>query len=143
MRITHRAIIAVAVLLPLLASCAGAPPRHVDARAPGLEIPTEIGYVVIDLADGTVLEAHDADRPFIPASTTKLVTALVALQVLGPDYRFQTSIQAVGEVRGGTMTGDHPFLPGNAKLVPINAIDQETIDWLHKSFKTHVTKGKN
>lgn len=36
------------------------------------------------------------DTPFIPASILKISTALVALQVLGPDYRFRTEFYLDG-----------------------------------------------
>ena len=34
--------------------------------------------------------AQNADEPFVPASVTKIVTAWLALEVLGGDYHFQT-----------------------------------------------------
>jgi D-alanyl-D-alanine carboxypeptidase/D-alanyl-D-alanine-endopeptidase (penicillin-binding protein 4) len=40
--------------------------------------------------DGRPVVAHNADVPVIPASTHKLIVAAVALEVLGPDYRFTT-----------------------------------------------------
>jgi D-alanyl-D-alanine carboxypeptidase/D-alanyl-D-alanine-endopeptidase (penicillin-binding protein 4) len=59
---------------------------------------------------GNELIARNADQPFVPASVTKIVTAWVALEVLGPDYRFETRFyldkDRVLYVRGG---GD-PFL---------------------------------
>ncbi len=39
-----------------------------------------------------VIEGLNADTAFIPASTIKLVTCLAALNILGPDYRFQTKL---------------------------------------------------
>ena len=54
--------------------------------------------------------AQNADEPFVPASVTKIVTAWLALEVLGADYRFETRFylddKRVLYVRGG---GD-PFL---------------------------------
>ena len=54
--------------------------------------------------------AQNADKPFVPASIAKIVTAWLALEVLGADYRFQTRFyldnKRVLYVRGG---GD-PFL---------------------------------
>ena len=65
-------------------------------------------YVVDE--KGNELIAQNADKPFVPASVTKLVTAWLALEVLGPDYRFETKFyldkNRVLYVRGG---GD-PFL---------------------------------
>ena len=61
-------------------------------------------------ADGKELVAQNADEPFVPASVTKIVTAWLALQVLGADYRFETRFyldsKRVLYVHGG---GD-PFL---------------------------------
>jgi D-alanyl-D-alanine carboxypeptidase/D-alanyl-D-alanine-endopeptidase (penicillin-binding protein 4) len=68
------------------------------------------GLVLVMDADGNELVAQNADKPFVPASVTKIVTAWLALEVLGSDYRFQTSFylddKRVLYVRGG---GD-PFL---------------------------------
>ncbi len=36
------------------------------------------------------LFAHNADRPYVPASILKIITTGVALEFLGPDYRFKT-----------------------------------------------------
>ncbi|WP_305907633.1 D-alanyl-D-alanine carboxypeptidase [Methylomarinum sp. Ch1-1] len=47
------------------------------------------GLVVLDSGGRTVLADH-ADRPLIPASTTKLATAWMALRQWGEDYRFRT-----------------------------------------------------
>ncbi len=64
---------------------------------------------VVDTA-GKELVAQNADEPFIPASVTKIVTAWLAMETLGPDYRFETRFylddKRVLYVRGG---GD-PFL---------------------------------
>ena len=68
------------------------------------------GLVLVMDAEGNELVAQNADEPFVPASVTKIVTAWVAMEVLGGDYRFQTSFylddNRVLYVRGG---GD-PFL---------------------------------
>jgi D-alanyl-D-alanine carboxypeptidase/D-alanyl-D-alanine-endopeptidase (penicillin-binding protein 4) len=68
------------------------------------------GLVLVMDADGNALVAQNADEPFVPASVTKIVTAWLAMEVLGGDYRFQTSFYLdkarVLHVRGG---GD-PFL---------------------------------
>jgi D-alanyl-D-alanine carboxypeptidase/D-alanyl-D-alanine-endopeptidase (penicillin-binding protein 4) len=68
------------------------------------------GLVLVMDAEGNELVAQNADEPFVPASVTKIVTAWLAMEVLGGDYRFQTRFYLDGDrvlyVRGG---GD-PFL---------------------------------
>jgi serine-type D-Ala-D-Ala carboxypeptidase/endopeptidase (penicillin-binding protein 4) len=65
--------------------------------------------LVVD-AEGNELVAQNADEPFVPASVTKIVTAWLAMEVLGGDYRFETRFYLDHKralyVRGG---GD-PFL---------------------------------
>src|SRR5579872_2140768 len=65
--------------------------------------------LVVD-AKGNELLAQNADEPFVPASVTKIVTAWLAMQVLGADFRFETRFylddRRVLYIRGG---GD-PFL---------------------------------
>src|SRR6201997_5413775 len=68
------------------------------------------GLVLVVDAAGNELVAQNADEPFVPASVTKIVTAWLAMEVLGGDYRFETRFyldaKRVLYVRGG---GD-PFL---------------------------------
>jgi D-alanyl-D-alanine carboxypeptidase/D-alanyl-D-alanine-endopeptidase (penicillin-binding protein 4) len=55
--------------------------------------------VLIESYDGReIFAAHNADTPFNPASLVKLATSLVALQRLGKDYRFETSVFVDGQV---------------------------------------------
>lgn len=65
------------------------------------------GVFVLSLKDGRVLYARDSDRPFIPASNMKIYTTAVALDLLGADYRWRTSVYAAGEAdQTGTLAGD-------------------------------------
>src|SRR5262245_47667837 len=53
-----------------------------------------VGVMVLAAKDGRVLYAHDADRLFMPASNMKIYTTAVALDSLGPEYRWRTSVYA-------------------------------------------------
>src|SRR5499433_1290401 len=68
------------------------------------------GVVLVVDSEGNELVAQKTDEPFVPASVTKIVTAWLALEVLGGGYRFETRFylddKRVLYVRGG---GD-PFL---------------------------------
>jgi D-alanyl-D-alanine carboxypeptidase/D-alanyl-D-alanine-endopeptidase (penicillin-binding protein 4) len=48
------------------------------------------GLALVVDGKGNELVAQNADEPFVPASVTKIVTAWLALEVLGVDYRFET-----------------------------------------------------
>jgi D-alanyl-D-alanine carboxypeptidase/D-alanyl-D-alanine-endopeptidase (penicillin-binding protein 4) len=68
------------------------------------------GLVFVVDGKGNDVVAQNADGPFVPASVTKIVTAWLAMEVLGGDYRFETRFYLDDKrllyVRGG---GD-PFL---------------------------------
>ena len=49
---------------------------------------------------------HQAERPFNPASTMKLVTTHAALSMLGPGYRWTTRFLTTGPIRDGVLQGD-------------------------------------
>jgi D-alanyl-D-alanine carboxypeptidase/D-alanyl-D-alanine-endopeptidase (penicillin-binding protein 4) len=65
-----------------------------------------LSLFVQDLDSGeTILQWLD-DVPRNPGSTIKLLTTLVALDVLGPTYRWETNIYALGDIENDTLTGD-------------------------------------
>jgi serine-type D-Ala-D-Ala carboxypeptidase/endopeptidase (penicillin-binding protein 4) len=55
-----------------------------------------IGAIVVDAERDRVLWAHNPDRPLVPASNLKLLTALAALGSFGPTYQFVTEVLADG-----------------------------------------------
>ncbi len=105
-------LLALALLLLPAPAVAGAR-ETVASLAPS-------GLVLVVDADGRELIAQNADEPFVPASVTKIVTAWLAMEVLGADYRFETRFylddKRVLYVRGG---GD-PFLISE-ELAPLAA----------------------
>lgn len=50
------------------------------------------GSVAVADLSGTILDSCNIDTPLIPASIIKISTALVALDILGPEYRFKTEL---------------------------------------------------
>ena len=59
-----------------------------------------------DLEAGRTIVARGEDALFIPASVAKVSTLLAALEILGPDHRFETSLWTVGHIRDGVLAGD-------------------------------------
>ena len=116
-------LLALALLLLPAPALAGAKEK-VAALAPS-------GLVLVMDAEGNELVAQNADEPFVPASVAKIVTAWLAMEVLGGDYRFETRFylddNRVLYVRGG---GD-PFLISEelALLAPqlVAAVGKEPI----------------
>jgi serine-type D-Ala-D-Ala carboxypeptidase/endopeptidase (penicillin-binding protein 4) len=67
----------------------------------------EWGLLVADVVSGDTLYEKNADKYFVPASNMKLLTTALALDTLGPDYRFRTTIETNGKLGAdGKLTGD-------------------------------------
>ena len=68
---------------------------------------SNFGIEFYDLETGKAVYALNADKLFVPASTTKLLTEGAVLAKLGPDYRFHTRIYRTGPVdKKGTLKGN-------------------------------------
>lgn len=65
-----------------------------------------VGYMLADARTGLVLEQGDAALPLPPASVTKAVTALYALDTFGAAHRFTTRLIGTGPVTDGVLNGD-------------------------------------
>jgi D-alanyl-D-alanine carboxypeptidase/D-alanyl-D-alanine-endopeptidase (penicillin-binding protein 4) len=71
-----------------------------------------IGIHVADLETGKTMFEMNSNKLFIPASVLKLVTSAAALEILGPDYRFKTSVGYSGKIINGTLKGDLIIIGG-------------------------------
>lgn len=66
-----------------------------------------VGIKIVSLNTGKVVLENDADKYFIPASNMKNFTVAAALEELGPDFRFVTSVYANAKPDAtGTIKGD-------------------------------------
>lgn len=65
-----------------------------------------ISWCFRNAADGKELEAYNAGLMLIPASVAKLYTSTAALDLLGPAFRFKTSLWMHGEIHRGRLSGD-------------------------------------
>lgn len=86
-------------------------PQNVQARldslmkTPLLES-TQLGLMVYDLSDDSVLYSFGAKQTLRPASTMKLLTAVTAIDLLGGEYRLNTSLRYQGAIKDSVLTGD-------------------------------------
>src|SRR5437763_4607897 len=65
------------------------------------------GIEVVSLKTGKVLYSQNADKLFTPASNTKLFTTAAALALIGPDYKFRTTVETNGSLdKYGRLSGD-------------------------------------
>ena len=94
-----------------------------------------LSIYVEDLETGEAVLEWLPDKSRNPASTMKLLTTLVALDKLGPTYRWKTDIYALGDVVDGRLQGDlllkgygDPFLVTERVWQMFRRIRHEGID---------------
>src|ERR1700723_2396654 len=99
--------IAILCAAPLLA--APAPPLQ-DRIAAVLSAPDLArgfwGIEVVSASTGKLLYSQNSEKLFTPASNTKLFTTAAALALIGPDYKFRTTVETTGTLdRYGRLHG--------------------------------------
>ena len=68
---------------------------------------SRVGIKIVSLATGKVVFENDADKYYMPASNMKNFTVAAALDTLGPDFKFVTSVYAAAPPdASGTLKGD-------------------------------------
>lgn len=76
------------------------------ADAPALRR-ARVSVAVMDLSNGDWLFDSNGGQPLIVASNNKLATTAAALELLGPDFEFRTTVSACGKVlANGVLEGD-------------------------------------
>ena len=88
----------------------------------GEKLSGAVGYAVIDAKTGAWLECENEQLGTPPASTAKAITALYALDTLGPAYEFKTVLCATGGVVEGQVQGDLILIGGGDPTLDTNAL---------------------
>lgn len=65
-----------------------------------------VGMAIYDLDTDRMIFEHNSRLLLRPGSTMKLVTAITALDTLGKDYLFTTSLGYTGQIKSHTLHGD-------------------------------------
>ncbi|MEM1267826.1 MAG: D-alanyl-D-alanine carboxypeptidase, partial [Pseudomonadota bacterium] len=92
--------------------------QNTTLRAPSARVALDprlanlTGFALRDLSTGRILEEHQPRLSLPPASVTKAVTALYAIDALGLGYRFPTDVAVTGRITGGTLEGDLYLIGG-------------------------------
>src|SRR5437868_967992 len=107
-----RLVVAAALCLVLALPGEAAKKKALNARIAAVLAQPDLahgfwGIEITSLSTGKVLFSQNADKLFTPASNTKLFTTAAALALIGPDYKFRTSLETNGSLdKYGRLTGD-------------------------------------
>src|SRR5438876_762393 len=64
-----------------------------------------LSLYVIDAATGAVVFDRNSQVGLAPASCQKLFTSVAAFDILGPEYRYRTSLGYSGKIEQGVLKG--------------------------------------
>ncbi len=92
-------------------------------------------FVALDSRSGEILDRHDAFTRLPPASVAKSVTALYALNALGPGFRFETALVATGPVENGVVKGDLVLTGTGDPTLDTDALEEMAIALKAKGVK--------
>ncbi|WP_166416499.1 D-alanyl-D-alanine carboxypeptidase/D-alanyl-D-alanine endopeptidase [Cochlodiniinecator piscidefendens] len=93
--------------------------RLIDAANLGS---ARVGYAVADARTGEMLEVMNPLLQLPPASVTKALTALYALDSLGESYQFSTQLIATGGIENGRVNGDLILVGGGDPTLSTDAL---------------------
>jgi len=82
-----------------------------------------VGLAVQVAETGEVLYELQGEKLFVPASNTKIVTAAVALDALGPAHRWETTFAADGTLTDGVLQGDLWIVGGGDPWLTREAVE--------------------
>ncbi len=111
-RFRSRLVVAAAMCLVLALPGEAAKKKVLSARIAAILAQPDLahgfwGIEITSLSTGKVLFSQNADKLFTPASNTKLFTTAAALALIGPDYKFRTSVETNGLLdKHGRLSGD-------------------------------------
>ena len=65
-----------------------------------------VGAMVVDITTGEVIDSYRANHLLPTASTMKVISTAVALEMLGGDWRWSTFLETDGTIDNGVLHGD-------------------------------------
>ena len=93
------------------------------------------GVSIRNADSGELLFSYYGDHRLHPASNMKILTAIAALETLGPDYRFTTEVLTDGRIRGDVLMGNL-YLKGKGDPTLLKQdLDQFAADLKAKGIK--------
>ena len=107
---------------------------------------TQLGLMVWDLTDDRPLFSFNKQQLMRPASTMKLLTAITALDRLGGNYQYRTSLYYKGDIESHTLKGDlycvggmDPAFDAGDLRIFADALKQVGVDTISGSIVTDIS----
>ena len=70
-----------------------------------------VAFMAVNMDNGKVIADYNGGKSMTPASIQKLITTGVALETLGSEFQFETTIKAAIDEESGAVSGDLYVFP--------------------------------
>ena len=91
-----------------------------------------ISICVMNAANAKTEISHSKNLSLVPASVLKIVTTATALELLGPDYRFKTTLEYSGEIVDGVLNGNLYVIGGGDPGLGSRHFNENPEEFLNK-----------
>lgn len=114
-------------------------PHRLDEIIKSAGSRSDWGVKIVHAESGQDLYGHSEDQHFIPASNRKIFTGALALDQLGPDFKFNSYLYRTGNVDpNGILQGNLVILPQGdptfSNRVNGKVSRQHSADWIYKDW---------
>jgi len=96
----------------------------------------ECGYIIYDPLENKTVKAWNLQKSFIPASVTKLFTAVFSFEMLKPDFRYSTQILYSGSINNEILNGSLILKGGGDPELSINDLINMIGELKHRGVKS-------
>lgn len=102
--------------------------RSVEEIIRAEKLSGQVAFAVAHADSGRWLECENEREGAPPASVTKAITALYALDTLGADHRFETRLCATGGITNGEVQGDLILIGGGDPTLDTDGLAEMAAD---------------
>ncbi len=105
-----------------------------------------LGVSVMNVSDGRSIAQYNAEKSLIPASSLKAITTATLLDIVGPDFKFQTKLEYNGQIRSDSVLDGDLIIKGSgdpslaSTLLPDVAQLDELLQLFQQAIQAHGIK---
>jgi len=136
-KFAHILVVALLLFWSLWAAADDNLPEEIQRALDRYELDADGFSLWVQPVDGgPVVIAHNAETPRNPASTMKLVTTLASLELLRPDYQWQTEVFLFGELGGdGVLRGDLAIRGGGDPYLVEESLERMIVEMRRRGLR--------
>jgi D-alanyl-D-alanine carboxypeptidase/D-alanyl-D-alanine-endopeptidase (penicillin-binding protein 4) len=94
------------------------------------------GVAIQSLDTGEMFYEQNSEKLLMPASNMKILTAIAALKILGPEFTYDTHLKTDGEIRKGKLNGNLIVIGNGDPTISVSDLN----DWAAQLKQSGITE---